>query len=77
MIKKSRLARELDIIEIVGNRLPHPATLFLMMAGLVAIISLMIPYTVVFMIAWVIMITIWMLLGIPVGIEGPIHMLAM
>jgi aminobenzoyl-glutamate transport protein len=48
-----------------------------MMAGLVAIISLMIPYTVVFMLAWAIMITIWMLLGIPVGIEGPIHMLAM
>ena len=45
--------------------------------GIGTIISLMIPYTVVFMIAWAIMITIWMLLGIPVGIEGPIHMLAM
>ena len=42
--------------------------------GIGTIISLMIPYTVVFMIAWAIMITIWMLLGIPVGIEGPIHM---
>ena len=77
MIKKSRFSRVLDSIEVVENRLPYPATLFLMMAGLVAIISLMIPYTVVFMLAWAIMITIWMLLGIPVGIEGPIHMPAM
>ena len=45
--------------------------------GIGTIISLMIPYTVVFMLAWAIMITIWMLLGIPVGIEGPIHMPAM
>lgn len=39
MIKKSRFARVLDTIEIVGNRLPHPATLFLMMAVLVALLS--------------------------------------
>lgn len=42
--------------------------------GIGTIISLMIPYTVIFMLAWAVMITIWMLLGIPVGIEGPIHM---
>ena len=29
----------LDSIERVGNKLPHPATLFLMMAALVAVIS--------------------------------------
>ncbi len=39
MIKKSRFARVLDTIEMVGNRLPHPATLFLMMAALVALLS--------------------------------------
>ena len=39
MIKKSRFSRVLDSIEVVGNRLPHPATLFLMMAGLVALLS--------------------------------------
>ena len=39
MIKKSRFARVLDTIEVVGNKLPHPATLFLMMAVLVALLS--------------------------------------
>ena len=42
--------------------------------GIGTIISLMIPYTVVFMLVWAIMMTIWMLLGIPVGIDGPIHL---
>ncbi|MFO7873754.1 MAG: AbgT family transporter, partial [Bacteroidales bacterium] len=31
--------RALDIIEIVGNRLPHPATIFAMLAGIVILIS--------------------------------------
>lgn len=39
MIEKSRFAKVLDTIEVVGNRLPHPATLFLMMAFLVALLS--------------------------------------
>ncbi len=42
--------------------------------GIGTIISLMIPYTVIFMLVWAIMMTIWMLLGIPVGIDGPIHL---
>ncbi len=42
--------------------------------GIGTIISLMIPYTVIFTVTWAVMITIWMLLGIPVGIDGPIHM---
>lgn len=42
--------------------------------GIGTIISLMIPYTVIFMLAWAVLITIWMLLGIPVGIDGPIHL---
>ena len=39
MTKKSRFARVLDTIEVVGNRLPHPATLFFIMAVLVALLS--------------------------------------
>jgi len=39
MTKKSRFARILDSIEVVGNKLPHPATLFFMMAALVALLS--------------------------------------
>ncbi|MFA6770271.1 MAG: AbgT family transporter [Bacteroidales bacterium] len=42
--------------------------------GIGTIISLMIPYTVIFMLAWAVLITIWMLLGIPVGFDGPIHL---
>ena len=42
--------------------------------GIGTIISLMIPYTVIFLLAWAVLITIWMLFGIPVGIDGPIHM---
>ena len=36
---KNRFNSILDSIERVGNRLPHPATLFFLMAVLVAIIS--------------------------------------
>ena len=42
--------------------------------GIGTIISLMIPYTIIFTLAWALMITIWMLLGIPVGIDVPIHL---
>jgi aminobenzoyl-glutamate transport protein len=39
-------------------------------AGIGTVISTMIPYTLVFMIGWSIMIIIWILLGIPVGPGG-------
>lgn len=42
--------------------------------GIGTIISLMIPYTVIFLIVWAVMITVWLLLGIPVGFDGPVHM---
>ncbi len=42
--------------------------------GIGTIISLMIPYTVIFMLVWAVMMTIWMFLGIPVGIDGPIQL---
>ena len=35
--------------------------------GIGTVISLMLPYSVVFLIAWIIMFVIWMFLGIPVG----------
>ena len=41
--------------------------------GIGTIISLMIPYTVIFLLVWIVMMTIWMLLGIPLGFDGPIH----
>ena len=42
--------------------------------GIGTIISLMIPYTVIFLLVWIVMMTVWMLLGIPLGFDGPIHL---
>ncbi len=36
---KKVFGKSLDYIEIVGNRLPHPATIFAMLAGIVILIS--------------------------------------
>ena len=38
-MKKSFFARLLDKIEIAGNKLPHPATLFAIMSGIIIVIS--------------------------------------
>jgi aminobenzoyl-glutamate transport protein len=37
--KKGLFARSLDVIEVIGNKLPHPATIFAMLALLVIILS--------------------------------------
>lgn len=37
--RKTFLYRSLDFVELVGNKLPHPATLFFMFAGIVIILS--------------------------------------
>jgi aminobenzoyl-glutamate transport protein len=36
-------------------------------AGIGTVISLMLPYTVAFMVVWLVMLVVWMLLGLPVG----------
>lgn len=41
--------------------------------GIGTIISLMIPYTLIFLVCWVILLVGWMLLGIPVGFDGPLY----
>ena len=42
--------------------------------GIGTIISLMIPYTVIFLLVWLVLLTSWMLLGLPVGFDGPVYM---
>ena len=42
-------------------------------AGIGTIIATMLPYTVFLTIAWTILLSIWMLFGIPLGIDAPIH----
>ncbi len=42
--------------------------------GIGTIISLMIPYTFIFLIVWIIIISAWMLLGLPLGFDGPLYL---
>jgi aminobenzoyl-glutamate transport protein len=42
--------------------------------GIGTIISTMVPYTIMFTIGWVIILIIWMLIGIPLGPDGPLHL---
>ncbi len=41
-------------------------------AGIGTLVSLMLPYSVVFLIVWTIMIVAWTLIGVPLGPEGPL-----
>ncbi|MFW5756049.1 MAG: AbgT family transporter, partial [Tangfeifania sp.] len=42
-------------------------------AGIGTIIAAMLPYTVVFLIVWIILLAVWLLLGIPLGPGAEIH----
>lgn len=42
--------------------------------GIGTIISLMIPYTLIFLLAWIVIITIWVLTGLPLGFDGPLYL---
>jgi aminobenzoyl-glutamate transport protein len=42
-------------------------------AGIGTIIATMLPYTVILTIAWIILISVWMILGLPVGVNAPIN----
>jgi aminobenzoyl-glutamate transport protein len=42
--------------------------------GIGTIISLMIPYTLFFLLAWMVVITIWVMTGAPLGFDGPLYL---
>ena len=42
--------------------------------GIGTIISLMIPYTLIFLLAWIVIITIWVIAGFPLGFDGPLYL---
>ena len=42
--------------------------------GIGTIISMMLPFTFIFFIAWTIIISIWYLTGLPLGLDGPIYL---
>ena len=43
-------------------------------AGVGTVVSLMIPYTVVLLVAWTAFLVVWFLLGIPLGPGAPVHL---
>ena len=43
-------------------------------AGMGTIIAMMLPYSVAFMLMWTLLLTAWMLLGLPIGPGAPIHL---
>ena len=43
-------------------------------AGVGTVVSLMIPYTVVLLVAWTAFLVVWFLLGIPLGQGAPVHL---
>ncbi|MCF7885034.1 MAG: AbgT family transporter [Candidatus Marinimicrobia bacterium] len=42
-------------------------------AGIGTIIATMLPYTVILSLAWIILLAVWMLLGLPIGVSAPIN----
>ena len=42
--------------------------------GIGTIISLMIPYTIIFLLVWLVVITLWVLTGLPLGFDGPLYL---
>ncbi len=42
--------------------------------GVGTLISLMLPFTVTFLIVWLIILAIWFYLGLPLGLDGPIYL---
>lgn len=42
-------------------------------SGLGTLASLMLPYSIIFLISWTMLLIVWMLLGLPIGIGGVIH----
>ncbi len=42
-------------------------------AGIGTLVSTMLPYSIIFMISWMILLIIWLLLGVPLGPTGELH----
>jgi aminobenzoyl-glutamate transport protein len=43
-------------------------------AGIGTVIATMLPYTVVFLLVWIVVLVVWMLIGAPVGPGAPIYL---
>ncbi len=46
-------------------------------SGMGTLISVMLPYSVAFLIGWTIFLMIWFITGLPIGVEGAIHLAGM
>jgi aminobenzoyl-glutamate transport protein len=61
--RKTALQKLLDVVERVGDRAPH----YEKNAGVGTIVAMMLPYTVVTSVAWLLLFFAWFLLGLPFG----------
>lgn len=43
-------------------------------SGMGTLISIMLPYSIAFLVGWTILLIVWFVLGLPIGIEGAIHL---
>ena len=46
-------------------------------AGMGTLISVMLPYSITFLIGWTILLIVWFATGLPIGVDGVIHLLGM
>ena len=46
-------------------------------SGMGTLISVMLPYSMCFLVGWTIFLVIWFMTGLPIGIEGAIHLAGM
>ncbi len=42
-------------------------------AGIGTLVSLMLPYALVFLFAWIVLLVVWMLAGVPLGVDGALY----
>ncbi len=42
--------------------------------GVGTLISLMLPFSLFFMLCWIVLLAIWFYFGLPLGLDGPIHL---
>ena len=46
-------------------------------SGMGTLISVMLPYSICFLVGWTIFLVIWFMTGLPIGMEGAIHLTGM
>jgi p-aminobenzoyl-glutamate transporter AbgT len=77
-------------VEIIGNKLPHPFWLFVWICLLIIVVSavtayfgvqatgltgsLLVPYVVVLLIMWLVLLFVWVAFNLPIGVGEYIYL---